>query len=92
MKPIASFGPTTSITFSPMTISMVPDCTMYMHCPGSPLLNTTLPFPKFRFAPALFANWRMSIVWPFMAASLEKAGGCLASIYPAEDLRIFRAA
>jgi hypothetical protein len=56
MKPIASFGPTTSITRSPITISIEPDCKMYMHWPASPWLNTVLPAPKLIVAPALFAN------------------------------------
>ena len=43
MKPIASFAPQTSTTLSPITISMTPDCTTYMHEPASPLLKTTLP-------------------------------------------------
>jgi hypothetical protein len=47
---------------------MTPDCTMYMHCPASPLLNTMLPALKLRLAPALFANWRMSISLPFIPA------------------------
>ena len=43
MNPIASFGPQTSITLSPIVISITPDCTTYMQVPASPLLNTTLP-------------------------------------------------
>src|SRR5215831_7671023 len=46
MNPIASFGPQISMTLSPITISITPDCTMHMHEPGSPLLKTTLPAPK----------------------------------------------
>jgi len=61
MNPIASLGPQTSITLSPMTISIRPDCTIYMHEPGSPLLKTTLPAPYDTFAPARCANIRMSI-------------------------------
>src|SRR5581483_153279 len=61
MKPIASFGPHTSITLSPITISTTPDCTTYMQVPGSPLLKTTLPAGKLTLAPAPLANARMSI-------------------------------
>src|SRR6267378_3749650 len=61
MKPIASFGPHTSITFSPISISIVPDCTMYMQFPASPLLNTTLPAGNATLTPAFLANTRMSI-------------------------------
>src|ERR1700681_2901093 len=61
MNPIASFGPHISITLSPMTISIRPDCTTYMHEPGSPLLKTTLPAAYVTFAPARCANIRMSI-------------------------------
>src|SRR5262249_15669459 len=61
MKPIASFGPTVSITLSPITISMVPDCTMYMQAPESPRWNTSLPALTRMLVPALRANWRMSI-------------------------------
>jgi hypothetical protein len=43
MNPIASFGPQVSTTVSPIIISITPDCTMYMHEPGSFLLNTMLP-------------------------------------------------
>jgi hypothetical protein len=61
MKPIASFGPQTSITLSPIIISITPDCTTYMQEPASPLLNTTLPAAKVTFAPARCANMRMSM-------------------------------
>jgi hypothetical protein len=43
IKPMASFSLQTSTTVSPIIISMIPDCTMYIHDPGSPLLNTRLP-------------------------------------------------
>src|SRR5689334_8404312 len=43
MNPIASLGPQVSITVSPISISITPDCTMYMQEPGSFLLNTMLP-------------------------------------------------
>jgi hypothetical protein len=56
MKPIASFGPQTSITVSPITISMTPDCTTYMQVPGSPLLKTMLPAENVTLAPARLAN------------------------------------
>jgi hypothetical protein len=52
MKPIASFGPTASMILSPIIISIMPDCTMYMQLPGSPLLNTTVPAANVRFGPA----------------------------------------
>src|SRR5882757_7634320 len=61
MKPIASFGPHTSTSFSPITISITPNCTMYMQLPGSPLLNTVLPGGNVTFTPAFLANVRMSI-------------------------------
>src|SRR5262249_31108800 len=66
MNPIASFGPQTSITLSPITISITPDCTMYMQEPGSPWLKTTLPALNVTFAPARWANIRMSISLPFI--------------------------
>src|SRR5436190_9766757 len=52
MKPIASFGPQTSTTLSPMTISTTPDCTTYMQVPGSPLLKTTPPAGNVTLTPA----------------------------------------
>src|SRR4051812_36530247 len=61
MKPIASFGPTVSMTLSPMTISIMPDCTMYMQLPGSPLLKTTVPAANARVAPAPRANAHISM-------------------------------
>ena len=67
MKPIASLVPHTSTTRSPITISMTPDCTTYMHSPASPLLKTTLPAAKVRLVPAFLANSRMSISLPLMA-------------------------
>src|SRR6266516_3038712 len=61
MNPIASFGPQISTTLSPITISITPDCTMYMQLPGSPLLKIKLPALNVTFAPALCANMRASI-------------------------------
>src|SRR5215472_8052110 len=60
MKPIASLGPQTSTTFSPITISTTPDCTTNMVEPGSPRLNTSLPAAKLMLVPARRANSRMS--------------------------------
>src|SRR5436305_830678 len=61
MKPIASFGPQVSMTLSPSTISITPDCTTYMQLPASPLLNTTAPDLKARLVPTLCANRRISM-------------------------------
>src|SRR5262245_24628832 len=73
MNPIASFGPQISITLSPIIISITPDCTMYMQEPVSPLLKTTLPAVNVTFAPARWANIRMSISLPFISASPVQA-------------------
>src|SRR5579859_1978835 len=51
MKPIASFGPQTSTTLSPITISTTPDCTTNMVEPASPRLNTWLPAAKLMRCP-----------------------------------------
>ena len=66
MKPMASLAPHTSTTRSPIVISMTPDCTTYMHSPGSPLLKTTLPAAKLRLVPAFLANSRISISVPLI--------------------------
>src|SRR5262245_1642676 len=73
MNPIASFGPQISITLSPIIISITPDCTMYMQEPESPLLKTTLPAPNVTFAPARWANIRMSMSLSFISASPVQA-------------------
>src|SRR4029077_15058818 len=65
MNPIASFAPQISITLSPVTISMRPDCTIYMQEPTSPLLKTMLPALNVTDAPIRCANIRMSISLPF---------------------------
>src|ERR1043166_2148739 len=75
MKPIASLGPHTSTTFSPMTISTTPDCTTYMQAPASLLLNTTFPACKVMVVPALLANIRMSISLPSIVAPLPLRSG-----------------
>jgi hypothetical protein len=60
--------------------------------PGVALVEHDAAGPEIQVRARAFANWRMSIVWPFMAASQEMADGRLAPIYPARDLRIFHAA
>src|SRR5205814_5975819 len=67
MKPIASLASTVSTTLSPIIIAIVPDCTMYMHAPVSPRTNTSAPAFTTIVAPALLANWRMSIAMSVMA-------------------------
>src|SRR4051794_2169427 len=76
MKPIASLAVHTSMTVSPITISITPDCTTYMHDPASPLLNTTPPAGKLIFAPALRANRRMSISLPLILSPLLTVACC----------------
>ena len=61
MKPSASFGPMVSITVSPITMSIVPHCTMYMQSPGSPWINTLPPAATLMVAPAPLAKVRMSM-------------------------------
>src|SRR5262245_33037590 len=79
MNPIASLDPQISITLSPITISITPDCTIYMQVPGSPLLKTTLPALNVTLAPALRANIRMSMSLPFISASQIQAARRLAA-------------
>jgi hypothetical protein len=79
MNPIASLDPQISITLSPITISITPDCTIYMQVPGSPLLKTTLPALNVTLAPALRANIRMSMSLSFISASQIQAARRLAA-------------